>query len=211
MVLERASAHLVTVLDDLVVPAQTAAIPLELALAGPIDVEGGEQLGDGVVRVRVPRPGRGAVVRAGGLRFLVLDEESALALAVGELWGRRRLVLGEGVHVVPDGARLHVECGPGGGALAVHPPVAALAAVPLPGAPDPVLRAAGTDGIFARWTVAPGASSSDKVELRELRAADGPAPRRTGGPLGRAGRSRTLGAGPQGVVPTSRVQRSYVP
>ncbi|MEJ3655063.1 beta-galactosidase [Actinomycetes bacterium KLBMP 9759] len=192
VVLEWASAQLVAVLDDLVVLTQTASVPVELAFAGPIDgdigggdigggdIGGGQALGDGVVRVRVPQPGRDAVVHAGGLRFLVLDEASALALTIGELWGRRRLVIGDGVHVVPDGTRLYVECGAEGGALAIHPPVDALSA------PGAALRDAGSDELFARWTVAPEASASRKVELIELRGADGPAPRRTGGPLERA-------------------------
>ncbi|GAB2873084.1 beta-galactosidase [Streptomyces mayteni] len=185
--LESATAQLVTVLDDLVVLTRTAGIPVELVLTGvdPASVAGPgvlvDDLGAGRTRIRVPHPGPDALIRLDALRLLVLDEHTARHTTVGELWGARRLVVGDGVHVVPDGQLLHIESGPAGGTLLIHP--APTGTVVL--APPLALRDTGESGIFARFAVeAPTAVPG--VELVELAAAKGPAPQRIGGPLKRA-------------------------
>ncbi|WP_043509851.1 beta-galactosidase [Actinoalloteichus caeruleus] len=198
--LESATAQLVTTLDDLVVLTRTAGIAVELIVSG-IDATRVESphasvddLGAGRTRIRVPEPGPEALIDLGALRVLVLDEDTARRTAIGELWGARRLVVGDGVHLVPDGEHLHLECGPGGGALLIHPAPAASAqpAVVADGedtAAPLTLRSGGTIGTFARVEVdAPPAAP--EVGLVELAAATGPAPQRRGGPLRRAAAPR---------------------
>jgi hypothetical protein len=138
----------------------------------------------------VPDPGPRALIRLGALRLLVLDEDTARRTTVGELWGTRRLLVGDGLHVVPDGELLHLECGPAGGTLLVHPaPAGPVAlrddAAGTAAAPRLALRAAGESGIFARYEVT-APPDVPGVELVELAAAQGPAPQRTGGSLNRA-------------------------
>ncbi|MFJ8793014.1 beta-galactosidase [Streptomyces sp. NPDC102462] len=194
--LEWATAQLVTVLDDTVVLARTAGIPVEAVLHG-VDAASmrsphatAEDLGDGRTRLHIENPGTGTLIDLGPLRLLVLDEDTARHTAIGDLWGTRRLVVGHHLHLVPDGDTLHLECGPQGGSLLVHP------------APDhPVrmqdqqtdrtdsaalrLREAGDNGVFTRFEIdAP--ADVPAVDLTELSTATGPAPQRAGGPLHRA-------------------------
>ncbi|MEV7870770.1 beta-galactosidase [Streptomyces sp. NPDC088124] len=194
--LEWATAQLVTVLDDTVVLTRTAGIPVELVLSGidAASVKGShttsEDLGDGRTLVRVPEPGTGALVELGALRLLVLDEHTARNTAVGDLWGARRLVAGNDLHVVPDGDLLHIECGPNGGSVLVHPaPTGRIALQDDQSSPcrtAPLrLRDAGRRGFFARFEIdAP--ADVPKADLVEVAAATGPAPQRVGGPLDRA-------------------------
>ncbi|MDT0447139.1 beta-galactosidase [Streptomyces johnsoniae] len=189
--LESATAQLVAVLDDLVVLTRTAGIPVELVLTGvdPASVEGPgvivDDLGADRTRVRVPHPGTDALIRLDGLRLLVLDEHTARHTTVGELWGTRRLLVGDGIHVVPDGRHLHIESGPAGGTLFVHPAPTGTVAPRDPVTSRLRLRATGESGIFARFAVdAP--TAVPEAALVELAAAKGPAPQRIGGPLKRA-------------------------
>ncbi|MER8002894.1 beta-galactosidase [Streptomyces sp. NPDC095613] len=194
--LEWATAQLVTILDDTVVLTRTAGIPVELVLSG-VDADSvkgphatPEDLGDGRTRVRVEAPGTDALIELGALRLLVLDEDTARHTAVGDLWGTRRLVVGHDLHIVPDGDLLHIECGPNGGSLLVHPapahPVGLRNERTGPGDSTPLrLREAGTSGVFARFEIdAP--ADVPKAGLVEVTTVTGPAPQRVGGPLHRA-------------------------
>ena len=203
--LEWATAQLVAVSDDLVVLTRTAGIPVELVLTGVDQASARcpdatvDEPAPGRTRVRVRRPGPHALLRLGALRLLVLDEDTARRTTIGELWGARRLLVGEGLHLVPDGEVLHVESGPKGGTLLVYPPPDGplLARDPVPGeetargrpAPGPRPRATGRLGIFARHAVA-APEAVPEVTLEELAAARGPAPQRVGGPLRRAAAPR---------------------
>ncbi|MFI8946037.1 beta-galactosidase [Streptomyces sp. NPDC053750] len=208
--LEWATAQLVTVLDDTVVLTRTAGIPVEAVLRG-VDAASvhsphatTEDLGDGRTRLHVPHPGTDTLIDLGALRLLVLDEDTARRTAIGELWGTRRLVVGNNLHPVPDGDLLHIECGPQGGSLLVHPAPPGPVEVQVqvqdqqtqdqrtqdqrtgPAGSTPLrLHEAAENGVFARFEIdAP--ADIPAVDLVEVSAATGPAPQRAGGPLHRA-------------------------
>ncbi|WP_228031857.1 beta-galactosidase, partial [Streptomyces phyllanthi] len=194
--LDWATAQPVCTVDDgggrtVLVLAATDGIAPELALDArgveSVRTPSGEiaDLGDRVLITGL-RPGTDALVEVdttdgGRAGLLVLDAATARTVYRGTAWGAERLVLcGDGVvfDETADEVRLH--------SAAAEPTFAVL---PAP-ARAPVVNGAGVraaeDGVFTRYTVAPG-DERDVVEARvtPVRPA-GPAPEPVTGELGRA-------------------------